>query len=210
MFNFRELLKIFKTNWKNIINEILPKDNKKVIDDGFTNNFNSGAIFCIVSVLLTGAIAVDIYAVLRLGLMIAGMILFNNYKKKEVGSTAIFVLFVLSSLGMLGSFLSAVFCIPVLIITIIVHGIGSYVFSLFTYVLNVIGYAFITVACIDFCKAAREEYENSHKVVKEEQISLKTISVNDVAMHANINCPYCKSEVSFDDLFCQTCGKKLK
>lgn len=211
MFDFKELLKIFKTNWKNILNEILPKNNPEIIDENFANNFFSGAIISIISSIINILLYSAIYnqGTLKIGVMVVGMIIINNYKNKKVNSTTLFIIFIISSLGMLGSFLSCILCMPSIIYGLIFYGLNNYI-TILCFVFDIIAYAFITVACIDFCKKARKSYDEVNRVVKEEAIKLKTIDVNDVSIHANKSCPNCNSTVNVDDLFCPNCGKKLK
>lgn len=207
MFNFKELLKIFKINWKNIINETTPKDNKIKFSKSFIDNANTGIIINIISCILPALIYYNNITInlLRIGIMIALIILINNYKEKEINSTIVFVGFIIFALGMLGSALSCVFNLYR-----ISYGVSNYLIHLLICGLETVSYAFMSIACIEFCKDARKKYDLEHQVKKNEEIKLTTIGVNDISMHAKSTCPYCNKEINDNDVFCSSCGKKIK
>ena len=207
MFKFKRLLVIFKTNWKNVINETLPKGNSSIlsqtyIDDIFTGIiliFISSLIYCIFNI---KAISLAV-SIIRLIICVALIIIIN--KGTKINSTTVFILFVIASLNMLASFIASIIYLPILFVNLI-----KALMFIFLNIVESIGFAFLVVTFIDFLKNARKEYDDDHYVERHEEIKLKTIDINDVSMHAIKICDNCNCKVIESDMFCSNCGKKLK
>lgn len=207
MFNFKRLLIIFKTNWKNVINETLPKGNSSLfsqtnIDDAFT-----GIILIVISSLFYCIFNINVIplviSIIRLILCGVLFCILNKYREKSINTIIVFILFVIASLNMLASFIASVIYLPILFIK----------FNVILFILNLVesvGFAFLVVTFIEFLNNAKNIYDKEHYVEKKEDIKLKTIDINDISMHATAMCDNCNYQVSKSDMFCSNCGKKLK
>lgn len=209
MFKFRRLSIIFKTNWKNVINETLPKDNSSLLTSTNVDDIFTGIIFIVISSLFYCIFDIKtvsiVLAILRLIICGLLLVLLNRYKEKEVNAVIIFIVFVISSLNMLASLIASIMYLPAIF--------GYFINSLVLIIKNVgnlIGFAFLVSTSIDFLKKARKEYEEEHYIERKEDIVLKTIDINDVSMHATTKCDNCNRLVNASDMFCSFCGKKLK
>lgn len=209
MFDFKRLLIVFKTNWKNVINETLPKGNSSILNKTNIDDIFTGMIFIAISSLLYCVLNTDtislIVSIIRL--IICGLLIYiiNKYNNKKISSTIIFILFVVVSLNMLASSIASIIYFFSLLIkfknALVLFALSS---------IEAIGFAFLVATFIVFLRQARKEYDDEHYVLKKEEIKLKTIDINDVSMHAVMSCDICGSRVIESDIFCSNCGKKLK
>lgn len=209
MFNFKRLLIIFKTDWKNVINETLPKGNSSLLNKNNIDDIFTGMIFIAISSLLycvfnmeTISLIVSIIRLIVCGFLIC---IINKYNNKKISSIIVFILFVVASLNMLWSSIASIIYLFSLLI--------KFNSALILFVLNLletIGFAFLVATFIIFLRKSRKEYDDEHYVLKKEEIKLKTIDINDVSMHVVMCCDICGSRVIESDIFCPNCGKKLK
>ena len=209
MFNFKRLLIIFKTDWKNVINETLPKGNSSLLNKNNIDDIFTGMIFIAISSLLycvfnmeTISLIVSIISLIVCGFLIC---IINKYNNKKISSIIVFILFVVASLNMLWSSIASIIYLFSLLI--------KFNSALILFVLNLleaIGFAFLVATFIIFLRKSRKEYDDEHYVLNNEKIKLKTIDINDISMHVVMSCDICGSRVIDSDIFCSNCGKKLK
>lgn len=208
MFNFKRLLIIFKTNWKNIINETLPKGNSSILTETNINDIFTGMILIVISSLLSCIVNAEainlVISILRLIVCAVLLYISNSYKDKKITATIIFILLVISSLNMLSTFIASI----IYLFTLFVNLNNLILFIL--NILETIGFTFLTATLIEFLYKARKEYDEEHFVEKKEEIKLKTIDINDISMHAIMKCDNCNCDLKESDIFCSNCGKKIK
>lgn len=209
MFNFKKLLIVFKTNWKNVINETLPKGNSSILNKSNIDDVFTGIIFISISSFLCCILNTDIISlivsIIRLIICAFLIYIINKYNNKKVSSTIVFILFVVASLNMLASSIASIIYLFSLLIKL-KNALALFTLSLF----ETIGFAFLVATFISFLRQSRKEYDDEHYVLNNEKIKLKTIDINDVSMHVVMSCDICGSRVIDSDIFCPNCGKKLK
>ncbi len=208
MFNFKRLLIVFKTNWKNVINETLPKGNKWELSLNDSHDILTGIVLIFISSIICPFFDTDlislILSIIRLLICVSLFAILNIYKKSKINSGVIFVLFIISSLNMLSSFITSIIYIPMIFVKL--YLIVLVILNL----INSLGFAFLVAAFIDFLKGAREQFEIDNRVDVKQDIKLKTININDISIHSIKKCDNCNCNILESDVFCSNCGKKLK
>jgi hypothetical protein len=213
MFNFKDLLTILETDWKNVINDLLPKGDSLKLETSSLNDIISGSILVLLSsiiiFILFSCLVLDfepLVLIIIFSIIVVIMLLFTLYNKNEViNPVIIYLYFIFSSIGMLGSFVLSILTIPLIMFNTKVCFI-----LLIAYLVSMIGYAFLCTAYINHLRVVHDKYVLDNTVVKQTEIKLSTISINDISMHGNIKCSECNADISVNNLFCPNCGNKLK
>lgn len=198
MFNFKELSKLMKYNYKNFLINMKPHDNKKQISDNTFYNLKSGLILLIIGYL----VSLIVYA-LATPLVDSTSV---NYFGISYASLVGNLLLVFYSLGVLaytfktreeeidGKIYFGILLIALVLMLILLFRVITFigVFSLsnllgllgfIAVIICFIGYGFVCVGIIDYLIILKRDYLNLTRVVKKVEIKTSTIDVDDVSMH---------------------------